>query len=681
MNLLLIDQPIRNRGDESAHKALVRSLLKADASWTITVPYRYDTAAMEPMMVADPRVEYIQVKADLFSYRCRRLGQNHGFRLAWHLDPAIRKMIRLYRKADYVVAAPGGINLGGFQDWRHLFFLELAKYLGKPLLYPGRSIGPFPENTPEQKRFHRKAQEIISYMRFISLRDRRSEEYAPGAISTLDSAFIESPETELPPIPEGPYVVFVPNELVWHYAFRNIAPEKIKDFYISIAGLIHSRYPGHRIIYLPQLYAGSVAIEHDRDYFLSICSGDDFVAPETWSSDIQQQLIKAAACVVGARYHSIVFAINNAVPFVALSYEHKMAGLCESLGFSYIDISKAFDGSADLLPDIDKALASPQSDKAKSIEAKSIARNGFKALLDFLQGKNSISVIVPNYNHAPFLEQRLDSIFNQTLAPDEVIVLDDASTDDSVNIIKAYGKGIKLIVNELNGGSPFLQWKKGLAAASGRLVWIAESDDFADECFLEKAVAPFISDPSCSMSFVRSLLCDAEGKDTHVHPNQIKMDKAFGMEGDKFIRRYLAKKNTVVNASSVLFCRKDALETENGYENYGGAGDILFWSGVAGKGKVYYTPAPLNHFRQHGNNRTKEDSINGRGEKEALKISRKMREEGYLSRWDLFKIKTYHYSKLYYGTENADPELLKEWGSFPVRIASSLKRLIAKYGF
>ena len=675
MNLLLIDQPIRNRGDESAHKALVRRLLQADPSWIITVPYRYDTAAMEPMMVFDQRVRYIQVKPDIFSYRLRILGQKHGLTAAWHLDPAIRKMLRLYRQADFVIASPGGINLGGFQDWKHLFFLELARYIGKPLLYFGRSVGPFPEDTPRQREFHRRAEEIISNMSFVSLRDRRSDAYVPGAVRTLDSAFLESPSADLPEMPAGPYVVFVPNELSWHYAFRNVDPKTIRAFYSSIAERIHANYPGHRIVYLPQLYAGTVPVEHDRDYFLSLCTGEDFVAPETWSSDVQQQVIRGASCMVGARYHSVVFAINNAVPFVALSYEHKIAGLCESLGFDYIDISHAFDGTADMLSEIDAALQHPQSDKEKTDEAKRIAEDGFQAFLDHISGNPSISVIVPNYNYASYLEQRMDSIFAQTVKPKEVIVLDDASTDNSLEVLEKYKGRIRLIVNEVNGGSPFPQWKKGMEAATGSLVWIAESDDFSDASFLEKAVQAFKTDPSCTLSFVRSMLTDSDGADSGIHPNQAGMDKSFSMKGKDFIPRYLAEKNTIVNASSALFSRKAALGINNGYQDFGGSGDVLFWTGIAKNGNVHYDPSPLNHFRQHGSNRTKEDSINGRGEKEALQICRYMRSQGFLSFWKQFKIKTYHYTRLRYGAEPADPELLRAWGGFFVRFFSSLKHI------
>ena len=71
---------------------------------------------------------------------------------------------------------------------------------------------------------------------------------------------------------------------------------------------------------------------------------DIFVSDDIYSSDIQQQIIRGADAVFGARYHTIVFAINNNVPFVSLSYEHKMSGLLEELSLQdeMIDITKLF---------------------------------------------------------------------------------------------------------------------------------------------------------------------------------------------------------------------------------------------------------------------------------------------------------------------------------------------------
>lgn len=104
-----------------------------------------------------------------------------------------------------------------------------------------------------------------------------------------------------------------------------------------------------------------------------------------------------------------------------------------------------------------------------------------------------VSIIVPNYNHAKFLNQRLDSIFNQTFKDFEVIFLDDKSPDNSVGILNSYqdDRITHRVYNTTNSGSPFKQWKKGLELAKGDLIWIAESDDFADITFLEKMLPIF----------------------------------------------------------------------------------------------------------------------------------------------------------------------------------------------
>ena len=98
-----------------------------------------------------------------------------------------------------------------------------------------------------------------------------------------------------------------------------------------------------------------------------------------------------------------------------------------------------------------------------------------------------VSVIIPNYNHALFLEQRLESVLNQTYQDFEVIFLDDASTDSSRAVFTKYANHPKIshiIFNETNSGYPFKQWNKGVNLAMGEYIWIAESDDYAELNFL-----------------------------------------------------------------------------------------------------------------------------------------------------------------------------------------------------
>ena len=103
-----------------------------------------------------------------------------------------------------------------------------------------------------------------------------------------------------------------------------------------------------------------------------------------------------------------------------------------------------------------------------------------------------VSVIIPNYCHAPYLRQRIDSVLAQSYPDFEVVLLDDCSTDGSREVIERYRNHprIKQIVyNDRNGGSAFAQWRKGFALTQGEYIWIAESDDYADPAFLERCVA------------------------------------------------------------------------------------------------------------------------------------------------------------------------------------------------
>lgn len=97
-----------------------------------------------------------------------------------------------------------------------------------------------------------------------------------------------------------------------------------------------------------------------------------------------------------------------------------------------------------------------------------------------------ISVIIPNFNHAPYLKQRIDSVLNQTYDNLEIFLLDDCSKDNSRKILLSYKNNPKvkeIIFNDKNSGSTFKQWEKGFELSHGEYIWIAESDDYCDAFF------------------------------------------------------------------------------------------------------------------------------------------------------------------------------------------------------
>ena len=87
-----------------------------------------------------------------------------------------------------------------------------------------------------------------------------------------------------------------------------------------------------------------------------------------------------------------------------------------------------------------------------------------------------LSVIIPNYCHARYLKERIESILAQSYQDFELIILDDCSTDNSREIIEQYRSNPRvkhIVYNEQNSGSPFVQWQRGFTLASGEYIWIA----------------------------------------------------------------------------------------------------------------------------------------------------------------------------------------------------------------
>ena len=355
-NILMINQPLNNRGDESAHKALLRSICKEMPNVHITVLFvDAEVDSIRQFDVHLPQVEYVNLPRQKRIGKLATRGMKYNVRWVWQLHPGLLNIMKLYRKADIVLCAPGGICMGGFQDWWHLFMLQLAKYMGKSLVYYGRSFGPFPTMTRSNRQFKKLSIEMLHYFSFLSIRDKKTERLAQELgiqyIPTVDSAFLDSPKVNLPceilnVIEEKPYIVFVPNQLNWHYAYRHVSDETLFAFYSNIVDLLIENYPNHNIFMLPQLF--NVGSWRDYLFFVKLKEQNPdaplILISDKYSSDIQQTIIAGAQCVIGARYHSIVFAINNGVPFVSLSYEHKMSGLLCSLGHEemMVDITNIF---------------------------------------------------------------------------------------------------------------------------------------------------------------------------------------------------------------------------------------------------------------------------------------------------------------------------------------------------
>lgn len=234
---------------------------------------------------------------------------------------------------------------------------------------------------------------------------------------------------------------------------------------------------------------------------------------------------------------------------------------------------------------------------------------------------NLVSVIVPNYNHAQYLDIRLKSILAQTYTDFEIIILDDNSIDNSKEIIKRYEKDVHIshiICNKTNSGSPFIQWNRGFQYAKGDLIWIAESDDCCEPTFLENVVAEFERNSNLSFAFSRSIKIDENGNKGNILQPMFASDVR--LNGKEFNMKFLIWGNKVWNASSVVFRKSNALTVNKQYMDFRGAGDWLFWIEMAEKGDVAVISEPLNYYRIYSKNTTNFMRMNGMEDVEDKKI-------------------------------------------------------------
>lgn len=116
-------------------------------------------------------------------------------------------------------------------------------------------------------------------------------------------------------------------------------------------------------------------------------------------------------------------------------------------------------------------------------------------------GRATISVVIPNYNHGKYLPTALNAIFDQPRVPDEVIVVDDGSTDNSVEVLSDFAARytrLKWVRNETNQGVVF-SGNRGLDLAHCDYVYFASADDMVLPGFFEKSMAVLEEHPDAGL--------------------------------------------------------------------------------------------------------------------------------------------------------------------------------------
>jgi len=206
----------------------------------------------------------------------------------------------------------------------------------------------------------------------------------------------------------------------------------------------------------------------------------------------------------------------------------------------------------------------------------------------------AVSVVVPSFNHAPFIERTLRSVFRQTLPPLELVVIDDGSRDDSPHIIERVLRDCPVacdfIARENRGLSATLN--EGFARSRGRYFAYLGSDDLWFPQFLQARFQVLEARPRAVLAYGNAYSIDAADRIIDCTG-----DWARYRDGD--VRRMLLE--TLAPLSPTVVYRHDALRTHRWNEE-AGLEDYELYLRLSAEGEFAFDPHVLSAWRQHGYN-------------------------------------------------------------------------------
>jgi glycosyltransferase involved in cell wall biosynthesis len=211
----------------------------------------------------------------------------------------------------------------------------------------------------------------------------------------------------------------------------------------------------------------------------------------------------------------------------------------------------------------------------------------------------TLSVVLPNYNHARFLPMSLGAIFAQDRQPDEIIVIDDASRDNSIEVITALIAGrphARLLSNEHNLGV-IATLNAGLQRARGDLVYFAAADDVVLPGLFARSVELMERFPAAALCASLSRLLAVDGRDLGLFPGAIPMRTA-GYIPPAVALHQLMRDDSWINGNTTIY-RRDRLLSVGGFR----ADLASFTDGFAARALMLrhgacYIPEPLAAWRR-----------------------------------------------------------------------------------
>lgn len=213
--------------------------------------------------------------------------------------------------------------------------------------------------------------------------------------------------------------------------------------------------------------------------------------------------------------------------------------------------------------------------------------------------KIKISVLIPNFNHGNYLGLQLDSMLEQTRLPDEIIIIDDASTDNSLEVIEKYVKKyafIKLIKNKNNHGVEY-NINKLLDHAKGDYVFLSAADDKVFPIFFEEVEKAALKYPEVGVISGIVRLMDADGIDQGIRMMPIISQNDIYLDASA-VKKTLAGYGRWIQISAMVL-KKEYIEAVGGQDQeIGSFADNFLATLIASKHGAYFIPKQLGYWRK-----------------------------------------------------------------------------------
>ena len=222
-----------------------------------------------------------------------------------------------------------------------------------------------------------------------------------------------------------------------------------------------------------------------------------------------------------------------------------------------------------------------------------------------------VSVILPNYNYARYLKERVRTILGQTARDFEFIYLDDASKDESNVVMQEFGSDPRLQMRLFteNSGKVYQRWNDGAELATGDWLWFAGADDTAHPRFLERLLLLADKHPSAGLLHCRMMTIDGAGRLVALKWNAL-AEAAARMEADYFAsgatEAVALTAGCHISSASAALLRRDIFQAAGKFDTrLWLAADWNLYLAMLQAGDVAFTAEPLVCYRAHTQTVTK----------------------------------------------------------------------------